>query len=290
MRKFTKYPATRIVGAADSSQFEIEGTVLLKYHGPGGHVVIPEGVTEIGRWAFYYMSVTSVKFPKSLVKLGERAFYGCDGLTRLNLPSSVRIIGELSFARTGLTSVVIPEGVIELGRGAFASCSNLTTVKLPTSLKVIGDCAFQGCDSLTAINVPKGIEEMGVNVLDRTPLENQSNELGSEVYDELDESEEYEEGPTFNEWYTSEDSHNDNSQFAEQVEQKLKTARSDIHEVFNEPSVQGMMGADYWYITIGNDTYEYSFNWYDEQVDIFSDGPEAAAEQYASKILAQLPE
>ena len=44
--------------------FVIEHGVLTKYEGAGGGVVIPEGVTEIGRNAFYRcMSLKSVTIP-----------------------------------------------------------------------------------------------------------------------------------------------------------------------------------------------------------------------------------
>ena len=37
----------------DTKEFEIENGVLKRYTGPGGDVVIPDGVTSIGDQAFY---------------------------------------------------------------------------------------------------------------------------------------------------------------------------------------------------------------------------------------------
>ena len=59
-------------------EFVIENGVLTKYNGPGGDVVIPAGVTEIG----------------------ERAFYGCTDLTGITVPDSVTRIGERESLRT----------------------------------------------------------------------------------------------------------------------------------------------------------------------------------------------
>ena len=49
------------------SDFIIENGVLKKYKGPGGAVVVPEGVTSIGKGAFSdCRSMTSVSLPEHL--------------------------------------------------------------------------------------------------------------------------------------------------------------------------------------------------------------------------------
>lgn len=46
-----------------------------------GSVEIPEGVTEIGDYAFDgCSSLTSVRIPRSVTSIGGGAFFGCDGL------------------------------------------------------------------------------------------------------------------------------------------------------------------------------------------------------------------
>lgn len=39
----------------DANGFVIEDGVLEEYTGPGGEVVIPQGVTRIGEWAFFWL-------------------------------------------------------------------------------------------------------------------------------------------------------------------------------------------------------------------------------------------
>ena len=49
----------------------------------GGVIVVPEGVVEVGCYAFCDSSATSVVLPKSLTKLGEGAFRNCANLKRV---------------------------------------------------------------------------------------------------------------------------------------------------------------------------------------------------------------
>ena len=58
--------------------FVIEDGVLKEYTDPGGDVMIPEGVTEIGAYAFKdCCGLTSVVIPGSVTKIGWRGFANC---------------------------------------------------------------------------------------------------------------------------------------------------------------------------------------------------------------------
>ncbi|MBP5476099.1 MAG: leucine-rich repeat domain-containing protein [Paludibacteraceae bacterium] len=70
-------------------------------------VVIEEGVTHIGNYAFvWYTNLTSVTVPGTVTSIGIAAFAGCNGITTITFPESVATIGDYAFMGcTGLTSI-----------------------------------------------------------------------------------------------------------------------------------------------------------------------------------------
>ena len=134
--------------------FVIQNNVLCEYKGPGGTVVIPEGVTEIGKSAFEgRWNLQSVTIPESVTKIGESAFEHC-GLQDVTIPEGVTAIGESAFLDCErLKSVTIPESVTEIGEFAFKYCYSLKSVTIPESVEQIGNGAFGSCGTLTEITV-----------------------------------------------------------------------------------------------------------------------------------------
>ncbi len=107
-------------------------------------IVIKQGVTDIGGYAFSYCSsLTSITIPSGVTDIGESAFYGCSSLTSITIPSSVTDIGGSAFSDcSSLTSITIPDSVTFIGGSAFYGCSSLTNITIPSRVTSIGDCAF----------------------------------------------------------------------------------------------------------------------------------------------------
>lgn len=126
-------------------------------------LIIPAGVTNIGRYAFFGCSrITSVTVSNGVTSIGDSAFGVCSGLTSITIPNSVTNIGEYSFrACSGLTEIIIPNGVTGIGEYAFAGCDNLTSITLPDSLKVVGNGWFNACVGLTSITLPDSVTSIG---------------------------------------------------------------------------------------------------------------------------------
>lgn len=128
-------------------------------------LVIPEGVTSVGAYAFY-----------------------CGGLSSVVIPNSVTDIGANAFYFNGLKSVTFGEGVIRIGDSAFAFCRSLESVVLPDSVTTIGDTAFNDCTALWHL-LYKGTEaqwnaiEMGAYNDSMTNATRHYNCIGDEIVD-----------------------------------------------------------------------------------------------------------
>ena len=55
----------------------------------------------------------------------------------------------------------IREGVKVIGDSAFQGCESLTSINIPNGVTTIGNAAFQGCESLTSINIPNSVTTIG---------------------------------------------------------------------------------------------------------------------------------
>jgi len=163
-------------------------------------LVIPDGVTSIGSYAFWGCSrLTSVTIPSSVTRVGASAFTDCyrleavrisdlsawcaisfsnaesnplccahrlylngEEIANLVIPNGVTSVGNDAFSGcSGLTSITIPDGVTSVGNDAFSGCSGLTSITIPDGVTSIGNDAFSGCSGLTSITIPDGVTSIG---------------------------------------------------------------------------------------------------------------------------------
>ena len=92
-------------------------------------VVLPEGLTKIGKWAF--------------------TFSGC----QVNIPTTVREIGDSCFFYSEIEEIAIPEGVQRIGDGMFAACYSLATITLPSTVTYVGAKFLAFNSAETTLNV-----------------------------------------------------------------------------------------------------------------------------------------
>ncbi len=172
---------------ADEFQIDEYG-VLVKYSGNAMDVVIPKGVTSIGKRAFsscsrltnislpegvtrigndafeYCASLASIRLPDGLISIGRGAFNGCKSLISISLPESVTSIGESAFNECkSLISISLPESVTSIRESVFKGCSSLVNIILPDGVTSIGEFAFLGCSSLANVKIPESVTYIEYN-------------------------------------------------------------------------------------------------------------------------------
>ncbi len=139
--------------------------------------------------------VKTVKLVDSVRTIGRNCFWNCDMIEKIIIPASVRQIGYNPFANCknvvlenhspyyavvdGILydatvremvycpptaarrdKVIVPETVVNIGRSAFTGCDTLKAVELPKGLKFISRSSFSGCTALKEIHIPQSVEEI----------------------------------------------------------------------------------------------------------------------------------
>ncbi|MDO4544478.1 MAG: leucine-rich repeat protein [Clostridia bacterium] len=119
------------------------------------HVVIDDGVTRVGDYAFRNCSkVRTISIGSGVQVIGKWAFNDCDEVESVKIPGSVDLIDQRAFwGCNRLYSVELGEGIGTIHNGAFADCPSLTKIYIPASVHEMGAGVFQLNDRMTSIEV-----------------------------------------------------------------------------------------------------------------------------------------
>ena len=127
-------------------------------------VVIEDGVTFIGRAAFYGCSqLASIELADSFTRIGGRAFEGTSWLD--SQPDGVVYAGKVAYTYKGdmpeNTQITLRNGTQGIAEAAFADQTNLISVTIPYGVKMIDEWAFYKCTSLLRVKLPRTITHIG---------------------------------------------------------------------------------------------------------------------------------
>ena len=114
-------------------------------------VIIGEGVTHVGNYAFANSTATRVSLPESLTAIGAVAFAGCQ-IEELYLPRNLKTVGGEAFSTcTKLTYLDMDKNcTATLDDMAFAKCTVLKTIHLSANI-TLGEGVFVGCSNLEKV-------------------------------------------------------------------------------------------------------------------------------------------
>lgn len=151
-------------------------------------IVIQEGITNVGDYAFAGCSAEEVQIAESVNSIGNYAFSSCYKLQQLLIPGNVEWIEATAFdgcttlreigvednnttycsidgvlfsadkselihypANYSSTSYLIPDGTTTIAQMAFADCDTLEYLKIPSSLIVFDYETFRDCSKLISL-------------------------------------------------------------------------------------------------------------------------------------------
>lgn len=152
-----------ISGTGAMTDYSYSNQPWYSYRGKITYIKINEGVTSIGKYAFYdvgnYNAVLTVSIANSVTEIKDYAFKYCRYLESISIPGSVVNIGKSAFDECyKLKKVILNNGLKIIGDNAWSYCRDLESITIPQSVISIGHVPFSMCESLKSISVASGNE------------------------------------------------------------------------------------------------------------------------------------
>lgn len=121
---------------------------------------VPSGVVFIGTGAFAKVEcLEEIRLPDSVVEIREDAFRECPRLKKIDLGGTRSVSAGAFYKCSLLEEIIAPKLQQTLNNnnreGAFAYCSSLKELNLPEFIAASGQCAFERCDNLESVSLPK---------------------------------------------------------------------------------------------------------------------------------------
>ena len=103
-------------------------------------ILLPPKLRTIEKRAFYRCKeLEKVRFSQGLTSIGKEAFYFCK-MDSLELPDTLEVLEDSAFFKcTQLTEVVLPPSVKYIGKWVFHGCSRLKVLEIRHDPVFIGD-------------------------------------------------------------------------------------------------------------------------------------------------------
>jgi hypothetical protein len=112
-------------------------------------------------WNLERPKVTSVVIDEGVTYIGDFAFYRSTNFFGSRHPDDSPVPARY------LESIVIANSVDTIGESAFEGCGSLPSLTIPNGVKYIGRRAFRDCYILSPVTIPKSVEYIGDEAFDR---------------------------------------------------------------------------------------------------------------------------
>lgn len=171
-------------------------------------VVLPEGIENIGNYAFRYAGIESIVLPSTLTSVGTYVFADCASLKEVYIPEDMTSLSNYMFSNsTSLRNIFsyhrneagdmiyyrVSEGIADLssitsiGTNVFDNATSITGVMFSNKLESIGKEAFRA-SGLKKVTVPGSVALLSNNTfqnctsLEQVVLEEGVTEIGVSAF------------------------------------------------------------------------------------------------------------
>ena len=97
-------------------------------------------------WYKYNGAIKSVVIKDGITTIGDYAFYGMNSVKQIQIPEGVKTIGTYAFKNsTGFAEMQLPKSLTKLGESAFYGCTSLNKINIPEGLYTIWGYTFKNC-------------------------------------------------------------------------------------------------------------------------------------------------
>ena len=157
-------------GPTSIGEYAFKGTQIL-------NIDIPNTVTSIGQYAFAGTNIKNVNFKEDskLTYIGYNAFRECTSLEQFIMPNTVTALGTYYnynygkgtwesgtfYGCTNLEKLHFSDALLTLEQKVCYNCSKLKEVHFPQNIQSIRDYAFYGASSLRKIDLPASLKTIG---------------------------------------------------------------------------------------------------------------------------------
>lgn len=139
-----------------------EGAYLTKYYGDEENIVLDtvdgDKLYAVGPRLFEDSNIKSFK-SNSCQIIKENAFNNCSKLAKVDIPNC-SYIGKNAFSKTDIEDITIPARVTAIEEGTFDGCESLTTVNMLGKVDTIKRFAFNECPLLEEITGAENIKRV----------------------------------------------------------------------------------------------------------------------------------
>ena len=146
-----------------------------------GILDIPEGITEIGNFAFYQTGqMKSVNLPNSLKRIGNEAF-SLSGIEEITIPENVEYIGTAAFFNNSKLKTIYYNAIdasksefdVEQGYdfpfGGYRNVVLNENIIIGDKVKVLPGCLFRKT-AITTVTIPSNVERIDISSIHGDPV------------------------------------------------------------------------------------------------------------------------